>query len=202
MKKPKAKTPRDPKRQTKRLILRPFRASDYGAWCAVHRLAGSSANEWEVDPKKAAQITREEFRKQVADAAEKRKRGVFFTFGVFLKSGELVGGVSLMDVVRGVQHCTYLGYGIHNPYWGNGYAVEACEAALDIAFRDLRLHRVEAGIEPGNKQSHRVAKKLGMRDEGTSPRKLFLRSKWRDMVNYALTCEERGIRWKTVLKDG
>ena len=47
--------------------------------------------------------------------------------------------------------------------WGKGYATEAAGAVQEHAFRQLRLPRVVALIDPLNTASERVAVRLGMR---------------------------------------
>lgn len=42
----------------------------------------------------------------------------------------------------------------------------------------------------------KVVKKLGFRKEGLSKRVVFIRGDWQDLVQYALTCEDRGIKWQ------
>ncbi len=64
--------------------------------------------------------------------------------------------------------------------------------ALDEAFFTLKLHRLEANIQPGNKASKNLVKRLGFRLEGFSPRFLEVGNKWRDHERWAITAEE----WK------
>lgn len=45
---------------------------------------------------------------------------------------------------------------------------------IDIGFKDIKLHRIEAGIEPGNKRSIALAKSLKMRREGLKKRPFSL----------------------------
>jgi len=73
-------------------------------------------------------------------------------------------------------------------------------ALIDIGFRDLRLHRLEAGIEPGNRRSILLARSLGLRKEGLKRRAVFLRDTWVDLGIYAVTCEDVGIPWKGTAK--
>lgn len=116
---------------------------------------------------------------------------------MFKKRGELIGGVSLMEVSRAISQTCFLGYRIFNGHWGQGYAKEAVKAVIDIGFQDLKLHRIEAGIEPNNKRSLQLAKSLKMRREGVKKRALFLRNKWVDLAMYTLTCEDVGRRFNT-----
>ena len=63
-------------------------------------------------------------------------------------------------------------------------------AVVTLAFRTLRLHRLEANIQPDNESSRRLIQRLGFRQEGLSPRYLKLVGRWRDHERWALTAEE------------
>jgi ribosomal-protein-alanine N-acetyltransferase len=63
-------------------------------------------------------------------------------------------------------------------------------AVLRRAFGELRLHRVEANIQPENRDSIRLAERLGFRKEGLSPRYLKVGGRWRDHERWALLAEE------------
>ena len=105
-----------------------------------------------------------------------------------------------MDVLRGVGQSAYLGYFISNRFWGRGFGKEAVLAMIDIAFRDIKLHRIEAGIEPSNRRSILLVRSIGLRKEGLKRRAVFLRGYWNDLVMYSATCEEFGIKWKGLPK--
>ncbi|MGE3758715.1 MAG: GNAT family N-acetyltransferase [Pseudobdellovibrionaceae bacterium] len=123
-------------------------------------------NKWDLGPRVAANLTERSFKKLIKQQGRHREDDIFYTFGVFLKNGELIGDVGLMDVSRRISQSAFLGYRIYNPYWGYGYAKKAVCMAIDIGFRDVRLHRLEAGIEPENRRSIALAKSLKMRREG------------------------------------
>jgi ribosomal-protein-alanine N-acetyltransferase len=101
-----------------------------------------------------------------------------------------------MDITRGVFQSAYLGYRIFNRYWGTGYGTEAVKATTQIAFKDLNLHRLEAGIEPKNIRSIKIVKRVGFRNEGLSKSRLFLRNQWVDIALYTLTTEDLKHTWK------
>jgi len=67
---------------------------------------------------------------------------------------------------------------------------EALTLALALVFGRLRLHRVEANIQPHNRPSIRLVKRLGFRREGYSPRYLNIGGRWRDHERWALLVEE------------
>ncbi len=59
-----------------------------------------------------------------------------------------------------------IGYWILPEYWGKGYASEAMEEVLKIAFTSLGLHRIEAYVEGGNEASVRMLQRFGFVHEG------------------------------------
>lgn len=54
-----------------------------------------------------------------------------------------------------------IGYLLYPDYWGKGYVPEAVGALIEVAFTLLKLHKVEIRCYDYNKQSQRVAEKLG-----------------------------------------
>ncbi|HKP34608.1 MAG TPA: GNAT family N-acetyltransferase [Sphingomicrobium sp.] len=58
-----------------------------------------------------------------------------------------------------------MGYWIGRPFWGRGYATEACTALIDIA-RALRLPSLEGSHFIDNPASARVLEKLGFKSLG------------------------------------
>ena len=55
----------------------------------------------------------------------------------------------------------YLEHILHPNYWGLGYVPEAARALIDLAFKELDLHKIELTCFGYNLQSQRVAEKLG-----------------------------------------
>lgn len=176
---------------TPRLIIRPLALHDYENWCQAHSCQRPPQNEWDGTNWKASELTLAKFKAHLKIEKKLREQDKSYYFGIFRKDdGVLVGLVSLMDISRGVFQNAYLGYRIFNNFWGQGFAQESCQAALAIAFKNLKLHRVEAGIAPKNKRSIRVAKALGMNKEGLSKKRIFIDRKWTDLLIFALTKED------------
>jgi [ribosomal protein S5]-alanine N-acetyltransferase len=104
--------------------------------------------------------------------------------------GELVGFATISNIVWGALRSGYLGYGAFASHAGRGLMTAGIGAVLDSAFDDLRLHRVEANIQPTNARSLALARRLGFRQEGFSPRYLFIDGDWRDHERWALLAED------------
>jgi RimJ/RimL family protein N-acetyltransferase len=60
-----------------------------------------------------------------------------------------------------------LAFALERMSWNCGYATEASEASLDLAFRYLRVESVFATVYPENRASIRVLSKLGMSLDGS-----------------------------------
>ena len=135
----------------------------------------------------APPVTARAYRAYVARTLEPPHEGHFV---VLRASGRLVGVANLSEIVRGNFRSAYLGYYGFHPYAGRGYMREGLFLVLRRAFRELRLHRVEANIQPGNQSSRALAQRLGFRREGFSPRYLKIAGRWRDHERWALLAED------------
>ena len=71
-----------------------------------------------------------------------------------------------------------VGYEIARRWWGRGLAPEAAGAVVRYGFTVLGLHRIEAGVLPGNRASVRVLEKLGFLEEGTRRDYLYTKGRF------------------------
>lgn len=104
--------------------------------------------------------------------------------------GTIVGSVEISRIARGNFQSACLGYAILPEHRGQGYMTEALQLALRHAFRSLRLHRVEANVEPGNEASLALVRQAGFTREGFSRRYLKIGGRWRDHERWALLAED------------
>ncbi len=114
-------------------------------------------------------------------------------YGLFLfstASDELVGGVNLSNVRRGVAQTASLGYWMSAAQANKGMMGEALSALLPHAFDRLGLHRIEAACLPHNKASRALLAKLGFREEGYAVKYLKINGIWQDHVLYALLSDD------------
>ena len=101
----------------------------------------------------------------------------------------VVGFLNISEIVRGKLQTGFLGYGAVLPHAGKGYLREAIELVLREAFGRLRLHRLEASIQPGNEASLALARRAGFELEGFSPRYLKVGGRWCDHERWAIRAE-------------
>jgi [ribosomal protein S5]-alanine N-acetyltransferase len=106
------------------------------------------------------------------------------------ETGAIVGVANLSEVVRGVFQSAYLGFYGHAGYAGRGLMRQGVALLLRYTFHRLRLHRIEANVQPGNTRSVALVRGLGFRREGLSPKYLKIGGRWRDHERWALLAEE------------
>ena len=108
-----------------------------------------------------------------------------------LADGSVVGIVNVSDIIQGSFWSAHLSYYAFTGHEGQGLMTEGVGWAVDHAFDEIGLHRLEANIQPGNRRSLRLAERCGFLQEGFSPRYLHIDGDWRDHERWALTKEDR-----------
>jgi ribosomal-protein-alanine N-acetyltransferase len=129
----------------------------------------------------------ETFAHYVKSMRQKNKHGFLV---VDSASGAIAGVVNISEIVRGNFQSAYLGYYALLPHAGKGLMRQGLSLAIGYCFRQQRLHRLEANIQPGNQRSIALVKGLGFRLEGLSPRYLKVCGRWRDHERWAILAEE------------
>jgi [ribosomal protein S5]-alanine N-acetyltransferase len=165
-----------------RVYLRAPSRSDQGEFLALMRASRSFHRPWASAP-----TDEERFAAYLADS-----RRPDFEAMLVCRSEDraIVGFFNLSQITRGSLQSAYLGYAAGKPFARQGYMREGIELVLRRAFLNLRLHRVEANIQPGNRASIALAQGAGFRREGFSPRYLKIGGRWRDHERWAILAEE------------
>ena len=110
----------------------------------------------------------------------------------------IVGVCSLSQIFLGNLQHAFLGYWIGASYSGQGYMTEALDLLLSYAFETLRLHRVEADIQPENVYSKALVARIGFQMVGLFPRYLKVAGRWKDHERWAIV----GQHWAKRVREG
>jgi RimJ/RimL family protein N-acetyltransferase len=144
--------------ETPRLILRPWRDSDFAPFAEqnadpiVMRFLGGV-------------LTRE-----ASDAYAQRAQQHLADHGFCKWAVEAPGVASFIGGV-GLSHMRYeasftpaieVAWRLHRRFWGQGYATEAARAAMEDGFTRVGLREIVAVTALGNLPSQRVMERLGM----------------------------------------
>jgi len=128
---------------------------------------------------------------QFADFLNRSREETSSCFLICLATtGAIIGAVNLSQIFRGGFQSAYLGYYLGGQYAGQGYMTEALHLMLKHAFENLKLHRLEANIQPRNLASIALVKRAGFRKEGYSRRYLKIAGRWRDHERWAIIAED------------
>lgn len=124
-----------------------------------------------------------------------RKNGDFYVFFIFsTKTNNLIGGISLGNIRRGVVQSGEIGYWCGEKHSGKGLMHEGLELMIDFAFQQLKLHRLEAASIPTNIRSIRLLEKCGFTREGLLRAYVKIRGEWQDHYLYSLLETERPLK--------
>ena len=165
---------------TARLLLRPFAASDAER---VAELAGAFeiADTTISIPHPYPPALAVDW---IAQHEQEPHRSRAVTLAVTEAVSGLVGCVELRDI--DAEHAqAELGFWIGKPFWGRGYATEACAALLRFGYASLELNRVYAHHMVRNPASGRVLAKLGMHNEGLLRQRVRKWGRFENVMVYA-----------------
>ena len=105
------------------------------------------------------------------------------------ESDEIAGFVSISEIIRGPYQRATVGYGVFAPSERQGYMTEGFDLVFRYAFRDLKLHRLEADIQPENKASLCFAEKVGFKREGFSIGLVCIKGSWKNHERWAISSD-------------
>lgn len=99
-------------------------------------------------------------------AWERHQQGTVCQWGIEHRATErLIGTCTLYEINREHRRAS-IGYALVRDAWGQGFAREAVSLALEFAFEQLGLRRVEADVDPRNTASIKLLLRLGFKQEG------------------------------------
>lgn len=171
-----------------RVLLRPPTKRDLAEFIALSRASTQFHRGLVSPPKLPAQFIEYLQRSRRPDSAS------FLICST--ADSAILGAINLSQIFRGGFQSAYLGYYVGALYAGKGFMTEAINLMLRYAFSELKLHRLEANIQPKNEASIALVKGAGFTREGFSRRYLKICGRWRDHERWAIIAED----WKARLR--
>ena len=168
--------------QGKKVFLRYPKAEDFEEFTALN-ISSRKFHSRLVNPPK----DRESFEKFLARNAKEENE----SFLICRKAdGAIAGAINLSQIFRAGFQNAYLGYFVGAKFSGFGFMTEAIKLILRFAFTDLKLHRIEANVQPENLASIAVLQKNNFTKEGFSRKYLKIGGRWRDHERWAIIKED------------
>ncbi|WP_397538690.1 GNAT family N-acetyltransferase [Rummeliibacillus pycnus] len=141
--------------KTKNLYLREYRNEDLPSLHAIF----SDAETMKYYP---APFSIEKTRKWIETNQNRYTQDGYGLWSVCLKdTNEVIGDCGLTKQQVDGKFEVEIGYHINKKYWGKGYATEAATSCKEFGLNQLGLKKLICIIDPQNKQSIRVAEKIG-----------------------------------------
>lgn len=101
-------------------------------------------------------------------------------------SRDAVGTFSIASIIRGAFQSCSVGYWLAEQAQGRGLATAALRQAVELAYADLRLHRIQAETLTHNVRSQRVLERVGFEQYGEARSYMHIAGEWQDNVLYQL----------------
>ena len=106
-----------------------------------------------------------------------------YSLNIYLKN-KLIGGMSLSNQRENSKW--ELGYWIGEEYWGNGYAIEACENLISYFFSNTNNSIIYASHMKDNIKSKKIIIKLGFNLVSSGKKFSISRNEMVEDLNYEL----------------
>lgn len=100
-------------------------------------------------------------------------------------SPQPIGSLCVNNIQRGAFQKCVLGYKLGEAFCHQGYMQEALSFLLPVILEELKLHRIEAYVQPGNAPSIRLLSKLGFQEEGYLSSYAEINGQWRDHLLFS-----------------
>lgn len=170
--------------------LRPPQLVDYQAWAEIRAASRAHLRPWEPSWPRD-DLTKAAYRRRIRHYQRESREDRGYAFHIFSeRTGELIGGLTLTNVRRGVTQSTTLGYWLGAEHIGQGHMSDSVRSVFPFVFDTLRLHRLEAAAQPTNIASVRVLENTGFEREGFARRYLKIDGAWQDHILFAVLSED------------
>ena len=108
------------------------------------------------------------------------------TWAVLEKSsGNFTGYFTFWNLKH--EHCrAEIGYALNKGFWGKGYMSETLKIMINFAFNGLKLHSIEANVNPANEKSIKTLENAGFKNEAYFKSNYLFNGKYSDSKIYSL----------------
>ena len=167
--------------ETERLLLRQFAIDDAEDFFVMR------THEYVmryIDKKKMERV--EEARDLINLILTAFKNNDGITWVISLKGkNKIIGQIGYWRMDK-ENHRAEIGYSLHPDFWGKGIMTEAINKIIDYGFNEMKLHSIEAKLNPGNAPSIKLLEKSNFKREGYFKEDYFFDGKFLDTLVYSL----------------
>lgn len=115
----------------------------------------------------------------------------YIAWAISLKTNlDFIGTISFHRIEK-EHYRAEIGYMIHPQFWRKGYTQEAISEVIQFGFKKLKLHSIEANINPNNLASASILLKNGFVQEAYFKENYFYNGKFLDTAIFSLLTTEK-----------
>ncbi len=164
--------------------LRELRPSDAAA--LFHALSRSDVTRF-ISPPPATLQGFEEF---LMWAERERGSGTHVCFGILEPGTDIPVGLFQIRALEGGFRVSEWGFALAPQHWGTGLFVESAQLALEFAFNELGVHRLEARAATRNGRGNAALRKLGAVQEGVLRQSFFRNGEYMDQALWSILADD------------
>ena len=169
-----------PTLHTKRLTLRAHKMEDVNDLWQLR--SNDEVRKYLDRPKRSLK----EIEKMIGDIIRNIENNEAITWVINLHGQEkMIGDIGFWRIDR-THHRGEVGYILSPKYWGQGLMSEALQVILKYGFEKMKLHSVEANVNPNNAASIRLLEKAGFKKEAHFTENYYGNGKFLDSAIYSL----------------
>lgn len=167
---------------TERLLLRCIKKSDAPALLFLR--SDETVMQY-IDREKTKTLEEAEAFVTLILESLKKNEGIMWAICLKDESDKLIGTIGYWRLMK--QHYrAEVGYMLHPNHWNKGIMKEALLAVVDFGFRTIKLHSIEAHINPENAASGILLEKAGFTREAYFKEDFYFRGKFINTAVYSL----------------
>lgn len=126
------------------------------------------------------------FEQFVQWAQRERAAGTHLCFGILEPGTDLPVGLFQLRALEGGFRVSEWGFALAPEHWGTGLFVESAHLALEFAFVELGVHRLEARAAVRNGRGNSALRKLGAVQEGLLRESFYRNGEYLDQVLWTI----------------
>lgn len=171
-----------PQLSTERLVLRRIADSDVDIFFSMR---SSETVMKYIDRERSKDISDAlQLIKKINNAVDANE-GITWAMARTEKPEELIGTIGFHRIIN--QHYrAEIGYMLHPHHWGKGLMKEAVNRLIRFGFDTMKLHSIEAHINPGNDASAALLESTGFTREAYFKEDFYFQGTFRDTAIYSL----------------
>lgn len=170
-----------PEIKTERLLLRRLKKDD------VNEIFSLRSNEEVmkyIDKERAASLKDAEIFINLINGSADSNTGITWAIELKQNPGKMIGSIGFWRLIK--EHFrAEIGYMLHPDFWRKGIMKEALVAVIDFGFNEIKLHSIEAQINPGNTASARILESFGFVKEAHFKENYFFEGTFSDTIVYS-----------------